>query len=237
LARALDFELAESNLYCPSHLGWYQPVFGKKRRCRISLRLSVENLDLFDPRRSLGIVDLAQVKHLALDNPAAGAALVLGQAPIAMLLAIFEAFMALEEQRRLAHLAPQCTRPHTRQKEGRSVTEAFGDPKTTLFLGFSQTTPPKLLKTGSGSESQAKANLPGGRLMGLPVEIQSGIDLGIDQDALGHPLLEPLVEAGKGHFMDLDLLMSISAADGDPAETAGLEEGDDFGGQTGGGRA
>jgi len=81
---------------------------------------------------------------LALDHPAAGAALVLGQAPVAMLFAILEAFMALEEKRRLAHLAWQFTRPRTRQKEGRSVTNAFGDPKTTLLLGFSQITTLKI---------------------------------------------------------------------------------------------
>jgi len=56
LTRPLDLELAESNLYGPSHLGRHQPVFGKERRRRIGLRLGVENLDLFDPRRSLGIV-------------------------------------------------------------------------------------------------------------------------------------------------------------------------------------
>ena len=98
---------------------------GKSAAVRIGLRLGVENLNLFDPRRSLGIVDLAQVKHLALDHPAAGATLVLGQAPVAMLLPILEAFMALEEKRRLAHLASQFTRPRTGQKEGSVCHKCF----------------------------------------------------------------------------------------------------------------
>jgi hypothetical protein len=71
----------------------------------------------------------------------------------------------------------------------------------------------------------------------LPLEIQSCIDLGVDQDTLGRPLLEPLADVRKGHFMDLDLFMSVSAAWGDPPKTARLEEGDDFGGQTGRGGA
>jgi len=150
LARPLDLEIVESNLYPLSHLGRHQPVFGKERRRRISLPLGVEHFDLLDPRRSLVVVDLAQVKYLALDNPATGAALVLGQAPIAMLLAILEAFMALEEERGLAHLAPQFSRPRTRQKEGRSVTNAFGDLKTTFFLGFSRITTLKIAENRCG---------------------------------------------------------------------------------------
>jgi len=98
LTGPLNLELTEPNLDGPSHLDGHEPIFGKERRGGINPRLGIENLDLLDPRRSLAVVDLAQVKHLALYDPTPGAALILGQAPIAMVLAILEASVALEKQ-------------------------------------------------------------------------------------------------------------------------------------------
>jgi hypothetical protein len=81
-----------------AYLGRDQPIFGKQGCGRVHLPLGVKDLNLLNPSQALAIIDLAQIEHLPLDNAAAGAALVLRQAPITMLLAIFEPLMALEKK-------------------------------------------------------------------------------------------------------------------------------------------
>ena len=86
----------------------------------------------------MAVVDFAKIKYLTLHDPAPGAALVLRQTPIAMLFAVLETLVTLEKKRWLSHLAVQITKSRIWVKEGRSVTNAFGDPKTAIFLGFPQ---------------------------------------------------------------------------------------------------
>jgi hypothetical protein len=61
-------------------------------------RLTVlENLDRLAPALALAVIDFAQVEHMALDDLAAGHALVFDDAPIVVRLAILEAFAAAQK--------------------------------------------------------------------------------------------------------------------------------------------
>jgi hypothetical protein len=57
----------------------------------------IEDLDGLLPREALGVVDLAQVEHVALRHAAAGPSLALDDGPRAMLLAVFAPGAALQE--------------------------------------------------------------------------------------------------------------------------------------------
>ena len=63
----------------------------EQRQLRVSPRVFVERFDHATPGFALTIVDLAEIKHRPLHHLATGAALVLDDAPIAMLFAVFEA--------------------------------------------------------------------------------------------------------------------------------------------------
>jgi len=54
-----------------------------------ALRRLIERLDDPAPSRPLAVVDLAQIEHLPLHHPAAGATLALDNVPIEMLFAVF----------------------------------------------------------------------------------------------------------------------------------------------------
>jgi hypothetical protein len=63
--------------------------------------LRVKNIDHLGPCRFLAVVDFAQVKEMALNPPAPGVDF-FGDAPVTVILAVFEAAMTL--QKRLGHI-------------------------------------------------------------------------------------------------------------------------------------
>jgi hypothetical protein len=70
---------------------------GKKGELPVALRPFIKRLDEMTPSLALTVVDLAQVQDLPLHHPAARAALVLDNIPVAMLLAILEASVVSQE--------------------------------------------------------------------------------------------------------------------------------------------
>src|SRR5204863_9883653 len=68
-----------------------RPVGGEQGQLGCLLRPLVEGLDHPAPAFLLAVVDLAEIEHLALHDFAAGAALALDNAPVAVLLAVLEA--------------------------------------------------------------------------------------------------------------------------------------------------
>ena len=68
-----------------------RPIGGEQRQLGRLLRILVENFDHPAPGLLLAVVDLAEIEHLPLHHLAAGAALALDNAPVAVLLAVFEA--------------------------------------------------------------------------------------------------------------------------------------------------
>jgi hypothetical protein len=85
----MQFHLRKPN---PHHIPFIDlngTVFGKQRHgARLGLALLV-NLDGLLPGRLLLIINLTQIKNMPLNDLVAGATLVLDDAPIAMVLAIF----------------------------------------------------------------------------------------------------------------------------------------------------
>ena len=67
-----------------------RPIGGEQGQLGRLSRLLVESFDHPAPRLLLAVVDLAKIKHLALHHLAAGAALALDNAPVAVLLAVLE---------------------------------------------------------------------------------------------------------------------------------------------------
>jgi len=61
---------------------------------RATLGIFIERLDHPAPPLALAVVDLAQIQHLALHDPAIGAAFGLDDVPVAVLLAVLEASVA-----------------------------------------------------------------------------------------------------------------------------------------------
>ena len=68
-----------------------RPIGGEQGQLSGLLRPLVEGLDHPAPGFLLAVVDLAEIKHLPLHHLAAGAALALDNAPVAVLLAVLEA--------------------------------------------------------------------------------------------------------------------------------------------------
>jgi hypothetical protein len=64
----------------------------------------VEGIDHPAPGFALAVVDLAEIQHRPLHHLAAGAALALDDAPIAMLLAVFEASVGAQEHGGADHI-------------------------------------------------------------------------------------------------------------------------------------
>jgi hypothetical protein len=80
------------NLYCMSLgvngnwlIGWEQG------QLRMPLGFLVKSLDHTAPRHALAVVDLTQIENLPLNDLAASAASALNDAPVTVLLAVFEA--------------------------------------------------------------------------------------------------------------------------------------------------
>jgi hypothetical protein len=82
-----------------------------RKQCQLRLLLSffVERLDHPTPGLALAVVDLSKVHHRTLHHLAAGAALVLYDAPIAMLLAVLEPSIGAQEHDGRAYYPAQAT--------------------------------------------------------------------------------------------------------------------------------
>jgi hypothetical protein len=73
-----------------------RPVRGEQRQPQLPLTALLEGLDAAQPRRLLAVVDLAEVQHVAIHRPPVGTPALLRDAPVPMLLAVFDPAMALE---------------------------------------------------------------------------------------------------------------------------------------------
>jgi len=91
------------------------------------------------PSLVLGVVDLAQIQHLPLHHLAAGAALVLNNIPVAMLLAVFEASIEPQEH------ANQPTPNHVSQKDTWSTLQAIYQRAPLIRLAFICLRPRKIV--------------------------------------------------------------------------------------------
>jgi len=77
--------------------GAARSLFGQQRH-GLWMRLPIlEYLDALLPCILLAVIDLAKVKHVALEHPAPGHALVLHDAPVAMLFPVFLPCAAAQE--------------------------------------------------------------------------------------------------------------------------------------------
>jgi len=75
--------------------GW--PVLGDQGDLGQLGPVLVKHLDRTAPRRTLGVIDLPQVQHMALHHPPIGDTAVLHPAPVAVLLAVFLARLRSQE--------------------------------------------------------------------------------------------------------------------------------------------
>ena len=112
------------------------PPLGKQRHLPRT-RLAFHNLDRAAPRRTLAVVDLPQIQHLALHYPTATHAYVLHHAPIAVLLTVLAAFLAahkheqivgavglrIKEQSRHYTTIAQCSSPKNRSLQRQESTK------------------------------------------------------------------------------------------------------------------
>ena len=83
----------------------------------------------FNPRGPLTVVDFAQVEDLSLKPPPLRAATIFADAPVAMLFAILEPWMALEEQRWLTHVWRSLSKSGQPGRHGVWYPSTFGPSK------------------------------------------------------------------------------------------------------------
>ena len=81
-----------------------RPIGRKQKELRVVASVFIKGFDLPTPSFMLGIVDLAEIQHLALHHLTATASLVLDNIPIAMLFAVFEA--SIEAQKHANQFSP-----------------------------------------------------------------------------------------------------------------------------------
>jgi hypothetical protein len=92
LPRPVQFHRVEPHLHAMTiGAGRNLAIGGKQRKLAVPLAPFIEGIDCLALGFALAVIDLAEIKHLPLDNLAAGAALVLDDIPVAMLFAVFEA--------------------------------------------------------------------------------------------------------------------------------------------------
>ena len=136
-----------------------------QRRCRTILRKQcdlsgllaalVKRFNCLTPRRSLCVVDLAQIQHMPLHCPTAGHPAVFHDAPVAVLLAVLPAnLVAQKHDRRLSKHAAV-------SQDTWSAPQAVSAVSRMLTLGFSVTyrhlAGAKFLKPWSSCESRVSA--------------------------------------------------------------------------------
>src|SRR4051794_25517360 len=112
------------------------PVGGKQGQLPGLLHLFVKGLDRPAPGFVLAVVDLAEIKHLALDDLAAGAALAFHNAPIAVLLAVLQASI-----RSQIHREPSLHQGNSPKRYLVSTTRDSGEPLTDPTQLFALHTP------------------------------------------------------------------------------------------------
>jgi len=97
LPRAFEAERAEAELH-PDVRGMRRdrPVGREQGQAELAVRAFLDGLDAAQPTGLLAVVDLAQVQEVPIDRPAVGAPVLLGDAPVPMLLAVFDAGVALQ---------------------------------------------------------------------------------------------------------------------------------------------
>jgi hypothetical protein len=92
LPRPMQLHRAEPHLHAiAGGMDGHDPIGGKQGQLPGKLRFLVEGFDRPTPGFVLVVVDLAEIKHLALHDLAAGAALAFDNAPIVVLFAVLEA--------------------------------------------------------------------------------------------------------------------------------------------------
>jgi hypothetical protein len=97
LARAVQRELAQADLDGVAHVGGNRVGGGEKRQLSGGLAIGVKDGDGPGPGGLLAVADLTQVKELALDPGAAGGADLLGDGPVAVILAVLAAAVAVQK--------------------------------------------------------------------------------------------------------------------------------------------
>jgi hypothetical protein len=98
LSRPVQFHRVEPNLHAVT-VGACRnlAIGGKQRQLAPPPAAFIKGFDQLAPGFALAIIDLAEIKHLTLDNLAASAALALDDIPVAMLFAVFEASVEAQE--------------------------------------------------------------------------------------------------------------------------------------------
>jgi hypothetical protein len=73
-----------------------RPIGGKQREPSLLPARLVKRLDALQPRRTLAVIDLTEIEHMPIDHTPAREPPLLGNAPITVLIAVFDASMALQ---------------------------------------------------------------------------------------------------------------------------------------------
>jgi hypothetical protein len=90
LAWTFKLKFAELDLHDLVFKIRYWTVFGKQRNRLGTGAAPFEHLDRFTPRLVLRVIDLPEIKYLALYNAITLATAILNDAPVAVLLTVFE---------------------------------------------------------------------------------------------------------------------------------------------------
>ena len=98
----MQTELGQAHLHRLRHVGRDGAAQGEQCQLEEGLPVGVEDLAGFDPGGLLTVVEFAQGENRPLDPLAVGAADFFGEAPVTMVLAVFEPMMTVEKG--LAHI-------------------------------------------------------------------------------------------------------------------------------------
>lgn len=93
MPRAVQAEFGQAHLHRGGDVGRHGAFQRKERQLPERLRAGVENFDGFDPRRFWAVVDFAQVENRPLHPLAVRRADLFDEAPVAVILAVFEPVM------------------------------------------------------------------------------------------------------------------------------------------------
>jgi hypothetical protein len=97
LPRAFEAERAQAHLHADvRRMGRNRPVGREQGEAELAVAALLDGLDAAQPAGLLAVVDLPEVQEVSIDYPAVGAPVLLSDAPVPMLLAVFDAGMALQ---------------------------------------------------------------------------------------------------------------------------------------------
>jgi hypothetical protein len=142
LARTLEREFVQADAHHALVVGGRGPVVREESDLagRVGVRrVGVERLA---PGGALGVIDLAQVEHLALHDTAIVETPVFDHTPVSVLFAVF-----LPQLRPQKHIGWRSYPGGGGVEEGRSSLQALSRMKTGLSLGNPQPAPPKIAHT------------------------------------------------------------------------------------------